>query len=545
LSGEHRLLWGMVALTLVTYALLMSVLFAYRTWPFDSDEAIHALEGLQLTKDLRGGQIADLAAHLYFHRWYPPLLSIYLMPFLAILGPSYWAARYPQLLLFLVNLALLYRVGRLLWRRWQAGIVAALLGATSPMLWMLALLCMEEPLAMTGLLLVIAGYARAVRQKLPWLWTGVALLFTLFARISTGAFMAIALLVACWFQPGRLKEKTRTTSQVFGPLAVGALIWWAHPYKLQNLRDYFLASTPRQSSITWPLLTHYWGQLLTTHTVGWIVGLILLVSIFLSLLRWREPVVRLLLALILIAWGALVIKRQLAPRLFFAALPPAFLLTGFQAGVLADRMKLRRTGIVRLMRGVLLGGLALYFLVAVGIRVLAFPFLMEVAYETDLPGEDARAWIAQQATEAKIFLVNGWDQFSAQALTWFRANLYWPHWDGERVVGFDLKDPEKRPDRVDDFQRAVVDSPGATIVHLGNTPVPDAGAWWAYQASLSACWDGEWEATTAFWVRIWDGGLEREILAHPVRFLRQADRELARQSLWYSLLVEVHIATCR
>jgi hypothetical protein len=404
---------------------------------------------------------------------------------------------------------------------------------------------MEEPLAMTGLLLVVAGYALAERKKRHWLWTGVALLFTLFARISTGAFVALALLITCWVQPGRLKEKTRTTLQVFGPLAVAALVWWAHPYKLQNLQDYFFASTPRQSSITWPLLTHYWGQLLTTHTVGWVVGLIVLVSIVLSLRRWKDPVVRLLLVLILVTWGALVIKRQLAPRLFFAALPPAFLLTGLQVSALADRMKLRQTRGVRLVQRVLLGGLALYLLVALGIRGLSFPFLMEVVYETDLPSEDARAWIAQQATEEKIFLVNGWDQFSAQALTWYRAGMHWPHWDGERVVGFDLEDPARRPDKVADFQRAVLDSSEATIVHLGNTPVPNAGAWWAYQAALRACWDGEWEATTAFWIRIWDGGLEREILAHPDRFVRQADRDLARQSFWYALLFEVQTATCR
>ena len=118
-------LWGMLALILVTYAFLIPVLFAHRAWPFDSDEAIHAIEGLQAAADLRNGRIGDLVQHLYLHRWYPPLLSLYLTPFLAILGPSYWAARLPLLLLFPVNLALLYRVGRLASRRPEGGMAVA------------------------------------------------------------------------------------------------------------------------------------------------------------------------------------------------------------------------------------------------------------------------------------------------------------------------------------------------------------------------------------------------------------------------------------
>jgi 4-amino-4-deoxy-L-arabinose transferase-like glycosyltransferase len=534
---ERRLLWGMVALILAVYAFLACVLFTYRTWPFDSDEVVHAIQGLQLAADLRGGQIGDFFSDLYFHRWYPPLLSLYLTPFLAILGPSYWAARYPLLLLFVLNLALLYRVGRLLWRRWEAGVVAVLLGATSPVMWMLALLCMEESLAMTGLLLVIAGCALSVRGKLNWLWVGLALVVTFLARISTGVFTSIALLVVCCARPGTLKERIRVTGQVLGPLAVTAFIWWIHPFKLQGLQDYFLASAPRQSSITWPLLTHYWEQLLSTHTAGWVLGLLVVVSIFSSLLRWKEPVVQLLLTLLLIAWGALVLKRQLAPRLFFVALPPAFLLTSLQIVTQSEKMG-------RWVRNVLIGSLTLYLLAATAIRALTFPFLMEVAYETDLQSEDARAWIAQHASAGKIFMINGWDQFSSQTQSWYLASLHWPHGEKDQVADVELQDPARRPEAVADFQQAVLAFPGSTIVHLGNTPVPQAGAWWAYQSSLVACWDGEWEATTTFWIKIWDGRLEGEILTHPIHFLRQKDREAARQSLWYSLLFEVHIATC-
>jgi hypothetical protein len=543
-SRERRLLWTLVALILATWAVLTPVLFAYRTWPFDSDETVHAMNGLRLAVDLRGAQIGDLASHFYFHRWYPPLLSVYLMPFLAFLGPSYWAARCPLLLLFPLNVALFYRVGRLLWRRWEAGLVAALLGATSPLLWMLALLCMEESLALTGLLLVVAGFARATRGKLAWFWPGLALVLVFLARISSGAFAGVALLVVCWTRRGTLTEKTRVTGQLLGPLAVTAFVWWLHPYKLGGLQDYFFASAPRQSAITWSLLTHYWGQLLSTHTVGWGIGLLVVFSILLSLPRWREPVVRLLLILFVITWGALVLKRQLAPRLFFAALPPAFLLTASQAAMVCERIRWPASKRAPWFRRTLFAALALYLLVAVAIRALVFPFLMEVAYETDRRSEQARAWILQQAPGEKLFLVNGWDQFSALALRWYLANQRWPHWQEGRVSGVELQDPAKSPQAVADFQAAMLASPKASIVHLGNTPVPEAGAWWAYRASLAGCWDGEWETEQAFQIGIWDKRLEEEILAHPTRFMRKKDQEATRQSFWYLLRFEVHIATC-
>ena len=349
-TRERWLLWSMVGLILIVYGFLMSVLFTYRDWPFDSDEAVHAIEGLQLAADLRVGQIGEFFHDLYFHRWYPPLLSAYLTPFLAVLGPAFWAARYPLLLLVPLNLALLYRVARLLWQRWEAGIVAVLLGATSPVLWMLGLLSMEETIAMTGLLLVSAAYAQSLRGKLNWLWVGLALALTLLARTSTGAFTSLALLLSCLTQPWTLRKKTRVTAQLFGPPAITAFIWWVHPLKIQGLTDYFLASAPQQSAVTWSLLTHYWGQILSTHTAGWGIGLIVIVSIILSVRQWRDPVVRFLLILFLITWASLVLKRQLAPRLFFTALTPAFLLTALQAGVFAGRIQGRMTGSVRLFR---------------------------------------------------------------------------------------------------------------------------------------------------------------------------------------------------
>jgi hypothetical protein len=542
--GKRWPLWGMVALILVIYAFLTPVLFDHRAWPFDSDEAVHAIEGLQPAASLRNGRIGDMVQQLYFHRWYPPLLSLYLMPFLAILGPVYWAARFPLLLLFLVNLALLYRVGRLISGRAVGGMAVASLGATSPVLLVHALLCMEEMPAMTGLLLVVAAYVLWTRGKLGPRWTGIALAVTFVARISLGVFTAVALVTAYGMGRGRPGDKVRTVAQLIGPLAITALVWWAHPYKWQGLTDYFQASAPGQPSFTWSLVVHHWLQLLSMHTPGLLVGILVVVSVLMSIRWWRKPPVRFLLVLLLVVWSALVLKRQLAPRLFLPALVPAFLLTGLQVGALAEKSARTAARFPPWTRQVLIGGLGLYLVAVIGVRALTFPFVVEVVLESDPHSEEARAWIAQHVSADRVLLINPWDHFSAPGLSWYLAQRRWPGWEPGQVYGVELRDPSEQPEAVADFQKAAMDAQGATIVHLGNVPVAEAGAWWAYQASLVACWDGEWEATKAFRVRVWDGRMEEEVLAHPLRFLREQDRKGARQALWYLLNWEVNIAIC-
>ena len=178
------------------------------------------------------------------------------------------------------------------------------------------------------------------------------------------------------------------------------------------------------------------------------------------------------------------------------------------------------------------------------IRLVTFPFLMEVAYETDPSTAQVQAWITQRVTDGDLYFVNGWDQLSAPAVSWRLAKQDFPHWDKDDVIGVELQDPEQQPDAVTDFKDSVLDSPDASIIHLENTPVAHAGAWWAYRDALSDCWDGTWQDSTSLWVRIWDSRLESQVLAHPRNFLRQEDRESTRISLWYSLPIEVHIATC-
>lgn len=532
--------WTAVALIGGAFALLAPAIFAHRAFPFDSDEAVHALGGLRAAADVRRGDWTALVQHLYFRPWYPPGLPFILAPFLVVLGPAYWAARYPVLLILLLDIALLYRVGGLIARRRHAGLVPAVLGATSPVLWLHALLTMEDLLGAAALLLVAGAVALAERGRVAWPWVGGLAALAFLARTSTGGFVAAALLATCWLGRDGLRQKARRTVQIVGPVVGAALFWWGHPYKFQGAIDYFQASTPQFAEFDLRAVTHYWALLVDAFAAGWGIAWVMVAGMGLAATRWRRADSCFPLSLLLITWIGLLVKRQIAVRLIIPGAMAAFLLSAPVVPALADALRGHRT-FLRLALAVTLVSV----LAAVGVRIATLPLLLDVGLEARPSFDEARDWIARHVGSGPVFLVNGWDVFSAPALEWALAARAWPDWTGHPVVNIDLADPEDHPEEVEAFAEMVLGGPEATIVHLENTPVPAAGAWWAYAQAISPCWDGSWEATATFVLGRWDSQLLEDILSHPIRFATEEAQAAARQKYWYPLPVEMHIATCR
>lgn len=527
--------WVVVTIILLLYLLLVPEFFRLRTWPFDSDEAMHAIDGLHFVIDLRKGQLGQGLKELYFHPWYPPGLSLYLTPFILVFGPENWAARYPLLLLFLLGVALLYKVSKLLWADEWAAVGSAMLGATSPLLWMMSVQCMEESLALIGVLATIAAYAQVVKRGQGWLRVGCAIALTFLLKIPSAVFLSSAVILTLMTHWKKWQEKLFLL-KALGPIVLTTMLWWGHPYKIQGGKDYFLASAPGFSAFTPDTLLHYWEQMLKAYTLGWGIGIIAILGIALSTFHWvrrKDPLTGFPLLLVLSTWAILVLKRQTGTRFFYTALPPAFLLASHQVAVTWRFL----SQVPR--RALKIGGvsmLGIYLMTILVIRVLALPLLMESSYETDLVLVEVAEWIAARTSSNKerIFLINDWDQFSASALEW---SLWRSHWGEEEktveIIQVALQDPEECPACVEAFGREVLKEPQAHIVHLENTPVPAAGAWWAYRATLAPCWDGEWETTTTFWVPLWPKELSHEIMAHPEGFVNRAEWEAIRQSRYF------------
>jgi hypothetical protein len=534
-------------IVMVTYAGLSTVLFRLADVPFDSDEAQHALDGLQIAADIHHGDARSFLDHFYFTGWYPPLLPTYLGLFFTFLKPSYWSARYAILLLAIVYLALMYRVSGKLAKNPVSGLITMSLAATSPLLWIHGVLCMEEMLAMIGLLLTILAYVQAADGKAHPAWVGLGMAATLLARLSIGIYLAgaIALMLGFdWLKNGRVRFAN--TGRMIAPFLVICAIWWGHPAKIETLIDYIRASPPAYESLGWHQIGYYWSAIATSATASPLIGIVVLASVVSAILHWREKAWSLPLAILATTWMVLLFKRQLNLRFFVGGLSSAFLITGqsvtsFHSWLSAHREKWLSLSYRVLVLVVSAGTVP--FLLA---RIASFPLLIEVAYETDPATTSLFAWVVGNVDdETPIFFVNGWDPISTSGLNFYLGMMTWPRWRFPQATDVLLVDPGKQPQLVEQFHAALSSAPKSYVVHLSNTPVPNAGAWWAYQPALQSCWPGDWQAATSFWASSWDGNLESEIMRRPFRYAYGASRLAARGNYRYPLLIETKIAECQ
>jgi hypothetical protein len=529
------------------YALLTVVLFRLSATPFDSDEALHALAGMEMAADLYHGNVGLLFEHLYFRDWYPPSLPAYLAPFLLILGPATWSARYPIVLLTVVFLALVYRAGQQISRNATTGMAAFLLTGTSPLLWVHSLVVMEELLAMIGVMLVVIATIRMKRRRIRPFWVGVALAFTLIAKLSIGIPVIGGVLLSLMTGSESFWSKARTVARAFTPLGVFVVLWWGHPAKIRDFVDYVRASPPAYQSMGWAEVTYYWRGFLTAYRAVPFLGILSWSAIVTACFRWEEMTWRLPLSIVVMKWIVLLLERQINVRFFVAAAAVTSLLTAQWLATYVPRfyqaVKSRYVRVAVFAVGALI---AMSGVIYLGARLAAFPFLMAVSYETDPAATRAHAWMADQMTyDHPILFVNGWDQFSSQAFDFAMGARTWPDWETTRVVDVLLKDPEEAPDAVEQFWEALDSASERTVVHLTNAPVPNAGAWWAYRPAIEPCLEKDGWRRQAFQIELWDGGLRDRILAQPFLYAQPRHRSTAREMFRYPLSIDVKVTTCQ
>jgi hypothetical protein len=374
---------------------------------------------------------------------------------------------------------------------------------------------------------------------------GGCLALVALARTSTGLFAALAVFIAIWTGPASASSKLRSTVRALGPMVVLLALWWLTPAKLPGFLDYLKASVPAFESLSWHAFAYYWQALITSLSVAPPIGVLIIVAIPAACVRWRDPDTRLLILIVAVSWVGLLMKRSLSVRFILGAFPAMCLIAAkgaqdlleFVRHTLPVKISRRAVPILALLLAAIAGGWACA-------RAISFPFLMDVAYETASGHRAVIEWIADHVDGSPTFLINGWDQVSAEAVDFHLATRLWPHWRHRMVTDVTLADPDETPESLEEFQQAVLSALPNHLVHLGNTPVASAGAWWAYRATIVDCWDGQWQSTTSVWIHIWDREAVRQVLSRPLAFARAGPRENLREQLWYPLQVDVSHAVC-
>jgi hypothetical protein len=532
---------------LVFYAGLSTTLFNLKDIPFDSDEATHALEGMRIATAIYHIDIASFLNHFYFTQWYPPLLPTYLGVFFVLLKPSYWSARYAILLLSLIFIALMHRVSSKLSNNEKSGLITTLLVTTSSIVWIQSVLCMEEILAMIGMLATMVVYSKVEREKSNPAWVGLCMAGTMLIRLSTGIYVAGAvfvLLMMNWLKNGKLQKKY--IIRMITPFILFCIVWWGHPLKIKNLINYIQASPPAYESLGWHPIIYYWQSIVTAGAVSPWIGIVILMSLVNAIRHWRDNSWSIPLVFILATWIVLLIKQQLNFRFFIGALSCSFITTGQSLVELFDLLSASR------LRRLKISIYALTFvIIAVSIsfiyrRIASFPLLIEVVYETDIDSMPIYTWISKNVNkDGDIFMVNGWDQFSSAGLNFYLGMETWPQQQLPRVYDVFLVDPAEKPELVNAFHTALDSTVRSYVVHIENSPVPNSGAWWAYEPALQSCWNNGWQDETSFWIHMWDIRLEERIITNPNSYMDKTKHLITREKFWYPLFLELKVAECQ
>jgi hypothetical protein len=284
------------------------------TWTMDADEAVHSIEALRLYDDLANGEVGAFVRDTYFPerwappvhdhlRWYPFVHAWSLVPFFAALGPGDFAARLPSVVLLFGAAAVFFELGRRLSRRPAAsGFLAVLflLGAPNVLTFSAQSLIATASLFTCYLALLL--YFRSIEAEHSPRWAipaGLALGLAMLTKYDHGGILAISLGLS---ELARVRYSLPRFLRSGAPLFFGAallpvVIWFAHPDKLQILRDsagHPFYGTPRL--ILFDFVMTWFAEYGASLAVG---GLALLS--FAGLVRHRsKPAIRTLLI-----WGTL------------------------------------------------------------------------------------------------------------------------------------------------------------------------------------------------------------------------------------------------
>ena len=232
---------------------------AFSAYPFDSDEANHALGALQMAQALDDGDFGRFTALFYAQDFYPPGFDLVKAISFVAFGSTPAVARLVSVTSLFLALLLIYALGLEFDAQWGwlAGLVAVLLTLTmQPLLTNSALVMMEAP----GLLVSFAflyAYLQAIKRPstVRLLLTSALLILTFLTKYTYGVVAVAVLLVMelslLWPLTNQDGQPTKPNGRshftyllrtrwlwLFAPFLVTMLIWFSRSNKLTTFFTY-------------------------------------------------------------------------------------------------------------------------------------------------------------------------------------------------------------------------------------------------------------------------------------------------------------------
>jgi len=435
--AEWTSLATVVVLTLTLAAWLAGFIRQNAAYSFDSDEGIHAYDALRVSAYLRDGDIAGAMTSSTTNWFYPPVHPWLLGAALTLFAASHVSVRLFSLAFYMLDVLLMYTLGRWLagdtrWP-WLAGLTAALPMLAAPPMWIMGSLVYLEMVGVLFILLTFWGYWQGVMgRKWGWLAAGLGMVATGLTKQPYWLFILVPLPLALVIHSGtdRRTLLKRLILMVL-PSVMAVLILLAWPMTRSGLTERF-AQTRQVVEYAWPLLfahlAFYVNSILIHFSPSPLIAVGLALAFVASLVCWRDDRLRPLA--IFFVWHLLGISTHggLAPRFLATAIPALWLMGGVWTARAAEAwprwIAWLRTGNMRwAARLAMLAVIAVLMVTtALGLaqRTAIYPTLYMLSLETDPRAEDLYQWAATQIRPGAIHvgLVNDWDQMSGFALGW-------------------------------------------------------------------------------------------------------------------------------
>jgi 4-amino-4-deoxy-L-arabinose transferase-like glycosyltransferase len=439
-----------------------------RDIPFCSDEANHANIALRQYEDLRDGLWTDFLRHSYRTGQFPFLHGWTVLPWMAVLGPTYFAARVAQCLAFVAGAAATgWAAFRASGDDRRAAAIAASLFAASPLLATFAGMCMLETPGAAATALTLALFAEACRSEGRWAWRGHALtaaagLATYFIKLNFGLWVIPAVGAGHalrWLRSETKRAALRDALVYAGVVAVVLGAWYAKADQRSAFMGFLhnpAQETPVESddpTFTVPGIapgnfTAYFGIVAREYHVHWAVGAAAFAAFAWGLwARRRNSAVA--ASAVCLAWTWLVLsmgfREYPLPRFIAPALPAFWIVAATGAADL-----LRGLGEARWIAAAGCAALA----AGVGAQFARQPDRLAKAYKTDTRFVPVFDFIRDAIPPRSSVLVVGYtDKTSARTISWTLGARPGSAWRDYDVVGLNSERRFESDKRLHEWMR--------------------------------------------------------------------------------------------
>ncbi len=397
---------------------------AFVRFPFDTDEAAHALTAQYFAADLVQFNFRALMKDFYRLAYYPPVGALLKAPTYIVFGVSNYSARVFSLICLVISTVLIYLIGLRLNRTygWFLGLLAVSLTLSSIAILLAASMSMLEMPGLMVCMFALWFYLVGLDRN-SWLLNlglGCTLAAVMLTKYPYGIVMTIAI-AANEVLEAFLSRKIpgRRWLLICFPFCLILTGWFWEPWKIYAFLGYSNAQQHGLDLYTIENFLYYPRTLHLHYFPSALFSLFGIASLIWSAYRFRDKKQRAVFLYFLVGVAIITIESLKNIRYIATFVPALYVLIGITLVAIWERLRdslksvlLRRAVSVAFLVLILVGGAPAYG------KLRQIAPALQVTYETDPRLLDIQEWIIFQTNGESFCVVEPWDKVNLLALQW-------------------------------------------------------------------------------------------------------------------------------